>query len=662
MTVLEHVDNWIALGWLSHLDRAFVRFLQDQEPDVDDLVLWAGALVSHQLGRGEVFLDLEKLCRQPGLTLALPNEDDAGQFEHDESFDVLPKHQLEHWQSTLSQSSLVGLADGNTPLVLAGKRLYLRRYWQYQQILDQAIQQRLQPIRDTLPAAVQDDIKALFPESKEHPDWQKIACVLALRARFAIITGGPGTGKTTTLTKLLALLIKLANDESTTPHKLNILLAAPTGKAAARVSESISKALDRLEVSDAIKQLIPQKASTLHRLLGSRHDSRRYLHDRNNPLVADIVIVDEASMIDLEMMASLLDALADSTQLILLGDKDQLASVEAGSVMGDLCHGAENAAYDEQTRQWINPYLDNKLDNSAAAGSAINQQTVMLRYSHRFGEHSGIGQLAKAVNQGDVSSANDILSDSDTYQDLKHLVISDVADRRLKQLITQSDRKDSTRQGYGYYRDVIKQRPQVTVRPNSFDRAQESPVEGSDHSSPNDATQYNHWAKQVLDAFDTFQVLCALRRGPWGVEGLNQRIEQWLFADKLPALWYEGRPVMITRNDYNLGLMNGDVGITLKDSTGKLRVAFPSENSGDTVNIRWVSPMRLPDVETAFAITVHKSQGSEFNHVALVLPETKTPVLTRELIYTGITRAKDNFTLLESRADIFNQAIMATCK
>lgn len=662
MTVLEHVDNWIGLGWLSHLDRAFVRFLQDQEPDVDDLVLWAGALVSHQLGRGEVFLDLDKLCRQPGLTLALPNEDDAGQFEHDESFAVLPKHQLEHWQTGLSQSSLVGLANGNTPLVLDGKRLYLRRYWQYQQILDQAILQRLQPIRDTLPAAVQDDIKALFPESKEHPDWQKIACVLALRARFAIITGGPGTGKTTTLTKLLALLIKLANDESGPAHKLNILLAAPTGKAAARVSESISKALEKLEISDAIKQLIPQKASTLHRLLGSRHDSRRYLHDRNNPLVADIVIVDEASMIDLEMMASLLDALADSTQLILLGDKDQLASVEAGSVMGDLCHGAENAAYDEQTRAWINPYLDNKLDTTAVAGSAINQQTVMLRYSHRFGEHSGIGQLAKAVNHGEVAEANAILNNAKTYQDLSRLLLSDATDNRLKQLITHSDGKDSTRKGYGYYRDAIKQRPQVTVRPEPFDRAQESPVEGSDHSSPSDAAQFNHWAKQVLDAFDTFQVLCALRRGPWGVEGLNQRIEQWLFADQLPALWYEGRPVMITRNDYNLGLMNGDVGITLKDSTGKLRVAFPSENSGDTVNIRWVSPMRLPDVETAFAITVHKSQGSEFNHVALVLPETKTPVLTRELIYTGITRAKDNFTLMESRAEIFNQAIVATCK
>ena len=645
LSVIESVDKWINLGWLSHLDRAFVRFLQDQEADTSAPVLWAGALVSHQLDRGEVYLDLEKLCQQPGLTLAIPS-DDAWQAEADESFaelSALKVYNLKHWNTALSHSSLVGLGHGNTPLVLDGNRLYLRRYWQYQQTLNTAIQQRLQPIRDNLPEALQEQIKALFPDSPEKPDWQKIACVLALRARFAIITGGPGTGKTTTLTKLLALLIKLANAEANNARKLSILLAAPTGKAAARVSESISKALEKLNTSDDIKQSIPKKASTLHRLLGSRHDSRRYVHHRNNPLVADIVIVDEASMIDLEMMASLLDALPESTQLILLGDKDQLASVEAGSVMGDLCHGAENVAYDEQTREWIRPYAGEALSEPVAAGSAINQQTVMLRFSYRFGEHSGIGQLARAVNAGDVDQAQAILNDPAKYQDLSHVVLNDPADSRLKQLVSNNagvlnDGKPKSRQGYGYYLDVIQQK------------------------RPMDNSQYNQWAKQVLEAFDTFQVLCALRQGPWGVEGLNQRIEQWLFPNQKPALWYEGRPVMITRNDYNLGLMNGDVGITLKDSTGKLRVAFPSEDSRDEVKIRWISPMRLPDVETAFAITVHKSQGSEFNHVALILPETRSPVLTRELIYTAITRAKENFTLLESNADVFNQAILATCK
>ncbi len=646
VSVLESLDKWISLGWLNLMDRAFVRFLLDQDADASDPVLWAGALVSHQLGRGDVYLDLEKLCQQPGLTLAIPGDDD-NLFESDEAlaeFSELKAYNLEQWQAALNNSGLVGSGQGNSPLVLEGNRLYLRRYWQYQQILDQAIQQRLQPVRADLPEALQAQLQSLFAsKSPENPDWQKIACVLALRARFAIITGGPGTGKTTTLTKLLALLLKLANDESNNTRKLVILLAAPTGKAAARVSESISKALEKLAVPDDLKQCIPKKASTLHRLLGSRHDSRHYVHDRNNPLVADIVIVDEASMIDLEMMASLLDALPESAQLILLGDKDQLASVEAGSVMGDLCHGAENQAYDEQTRAWIRPYIDEALHEPDIVGSAINQQTVMLRYSHRFGEHSGIGQLAKAVNQGDAEQAQAILKDTARYQDLRRILLTHPADNHLKQLVlanagVDDNRKPNARQGYGYYLDVIQRK------------------------RPTESTHYNHWAKQVLDAFDTFQVLCALRRGAWGVEGLNQRMEQWLFPQQKPALWYEGRPVMITRNDYNLGLMNGDVGMTLKDSTGKLRVAFPSEDSRDDVKIIWISPMRLPDVEAAFAITVHKSQGSEFNHLALILPETRSPVLTRELVYTAITRAKENFTLLESHADVLSLAILATCK
>ena len=646
LSVLESLDKWISLGWLNLMDRAFVRFLLDQDAEASDPVLWAGALVSHQLGRGDVYLDLEKLCQQPGLTLAIPGDDD-NLSESDEAlaeFSELNAYNLEQWQAALNNSGLVGSGQGNSPLVLEGNRLYLRRYWQYQQILDQAIQQRLQPVRADLPEALQAQLQSLFAsKSPENPDWQKIACILALRARFAIITGGPGTGKTTTLTKLLALLLKLANDESNNTRKLVILLAAPTGKAAARVSESISKALEKLAVPDDLKQCIPKKASTLHRLLGSRHDSRHYVHHRNNPLVADIVIVDEASMIDLEMMASLLDALPESAQLILLGDKDQLASVEAGSVMGDLCHGAENQAYDEQTRAWIRPYIDEVLDEPATVGSAINQQTVMLRYSHRFGEHSGIGQLAKAVNQGNAEQAQAILKDTARYQDLNRILLTHPADNPLKQLVLANagvadNGKPNARQGYGYYLDVIQRK------------------------RPTESTHYNHWAKQVLDAFDTFQVLCALRRGAWGVEGLNQRMEQWLFPKQKPALWYEGRPVMITRNDYNLGLMNGDVGMTLKDSTGKLRVAFPSEDSRDDVKIIWISPMRLPDVEAAFAITVHKSQGSEFNHLALILPETRSPVLTRELVYTAITRAKENFTLLESQADVLSLAILATCK
>jgi exodeoxyribonuclease V alpha subunit len=638
--VVEHIKQWVDQGWLSQLDRAFVRFLFDQEPSASDLVLWAGALVSHQLGRGEVYLDLEKLCKQPELTLAISG-DDTLQSETEgvlNSLSTLKTYTLEQWKIALNSSLLVESGHGITPLVLDGNRLYLRRYWQYQQTLNAGIQERLLPVRDDLPETLQQQLQTLFPDSPEHPDWQKIACVMALRARFSIITGGPGTGKTTTLTKLLALLIQLASIESDNTRKLTILLAAPTGKAAARVSESIGKALAKLDIADEIKQHIPKKAGTLHRLLGSRHDSRSYVHHRDNPLVADIVIVDEASMIDLEMMASLLDALPTSAQLILLGDKDQLASVEAGSVMGDLCHGADNQAYDLQTRNWIERYAGIALE-AATTGSALNQQTIMLRYSHRFDEHSGIGQLARAVNNGNATQALAILSDSEKYRDLGHLVLSHPADKQLKQLVSANagalaDGKPERLQGYGHYLEIINKK------------------------RPMDNDHYPHWAKQVLDAFDTFQVLCAVREGPWGVAGLNQRLEQWLFPTQKPTLWYEGRPVMVTRNDYNLGLMNGDIGIALKDSNNTLRVVFPGEESG----IRWISPMRLPDVETAFAMTVHKSQGSEFNHVAMVLPETRSLVLTRELVYTGITRAKQNFTLLESQPHIFNQAVLATCK
>lgn len=622
------MDDWIARGWLSQLDKAFAGFLQDQDANAGELVLWAGALVSHQLGRGEVYLDLEKLSLKPDLSLAIA--DDA----NEQALCIFKAYSLNDWINELAKSKLIASGAGSTPLVLQNKRLYLRRFWQYQQTLDREIGLRLQPARDQLPASLQQTLQQLFSDNQEQPDWQKIACVLALRSRFAIITGGPGTGKTTTLTKLLSLLIQLAEDE-TGQAKLTILLAAPTGKAAARVSESIANALDRLQIPEAIKRQIPKNASTLHRLLGSNPDSRRFMHYRHNPLLADIVIVDEASMIDLEMMASLLEALPASTQLILLGDKDQLASVEAGSVMGDLCLGAEYAAYDQTTLQWIHHYSGETLKATGKAGSAINQQTVMLRYSHRFGEHSGIGQLARAVNNGDALSAQNILSDTSAYPDLKRLTLLDTADTQLKQLIMHAgDSRNSP--GYGHYLNII---------------FQQRPIHGN---------AYEQWALDVLQAFDLFQVLCPLRKGEWGVEGLNQRIEHWLFPAIKNTLWYVGRPVMITRNDYNLGLMNGDIGITLSDAAGKLRVAIPGNENNS--KIRWISPMRLPDVETAFAMTVHKSQGSEFNHVALILPDVRSPVLTRELMYTGITRAKQHFSLLECRGDVFAQAIGQSCK
>lgn len=634
------LDAWIAQGWLTQLNRAFVRFLQ-QQGESYPLVLWAAALVSHQLERGEVYLDLAALCSNPSATLAISPRWNAARAADDLSTDpwtYLPQAPLSEWLDALAHFSL---QHSNAPLVLAEQRLYLRRFWEYQQSVHHGIRQRITPSRGSLPESVLEHIHELFAApTNSLPDWQKIACVLALRARFCIITGGPGTGKTTTLTKLLALQLLLAQQEAASQQPLTILLAAPTGKAAARVSESIAKAIENLAVDAVIKQALPKKASTLHRLLGSRHNSRHFRHHRQHPLVADIVIIDEASMIDLEMMAALIDALPASTQLILLGDKDQLASVEAGSVMGDLCAGAETCAYDPATLAWIKQYAQQVLPANAV-GSELNQQTVMLQISHRFTADSGIGELARAVNRGDTQTAQRVLTQTQQYPDLLPEAETDYL--RLRRTPNSANanlllkKLTQAASGYGEFLHQVQQQPTT-------------------------AEAYDNWALTVLTAFDHFQVLCALRAGDWGVEALNQRIASWLLAEQANSLWYVGRPVMVTRNDYNVGLMNGDIGITLQDSAGRLRVVFPHEDPLADAKIRWLSPMRLPEVETAFAITVHKSQGSEFKHVALVLPETSSPVLTRELIYTGITRAREQFTLVESAATVFEQAVKSRRK
>ncbi len=647
------IKTWLKYAWLSHTDRAFVNFIAQQEPSPTDLLLWASALVSQQFNLGEVYLDLAKLSQnfETVLGISCTTEEQNA----DASLVKLKATALQDWIESLSNTSVVCLGEGSTPLVLSGARLYLRRFWQCQQLVDLGIQQRLQPCRTQLPAELKAQITQLFANTDQQPDWQKVACVLALRARFSIITGGPGTGKTTTLTKLLAILVQLLQAEAPEAHRLNILLAAPTGKAAARVSESINKAIADLKVAEDIKALMPTKASTLHRLLGTRSNTRQFNHHRHNPLVADIVIVDEASMIDLEMMAALLDALPEKATMILLGDKDQLASVEAGSVLGDLCQGAIEVAYDADTKAWLKDYAqeDFVAVKALTHNQAINQQTVILQHSYRFNKDSGIGNLAAVVNAGDVVKAQQILEDpqfTDLHPKLpvavKSLPITanaESADELLKHLVLANWGEKSYTvaelcQGYGYYRSIIKQRPKS-----------------------DEAAVINAWAKQVLKAFDTFQVLCALRKGQWGVEGLNERIQQWLLKDTKADLWYEARPVMITNNDYTLDLMNGDIGIALKDHTDKLRVVFPANDKEHVDGLHWVSPLRLPHVETAYAMTVHKSQGSEFNHVALVLPDTMSRVLTRELIYTGITRAKENFSLIETKAGIFTEALKVSC-
>ncbi len=673
------IARWAQRGWLRPLDAAFAGFLWREVADADPLLVLAAALASHQLGRGHVCLDLAATLADPALALSLPPEAADGE---DEGADDLPARvlaglELARWQRALDDPRLVGGGAGATPLVVRGTRLYLRRYWQYEQAVGAALDARLArsaALAATLPqAALRAALDALFPAAGSVPmpvpDWQKLACALAVRSAFAIVTGGPGTGKTTTVVKLLALLQALALSApapgGAPARALRIRLAAPTGKAAARLNEAIAGAvarlaLDGLAQGEAVRAAIPTTVGTLHRLLGSRPDSRRFRHDARNPLALDVLVIDEASMIDLELMAAVLAALPARSRLILLGDKDQLASVEAGAVLGELCAQAHRGRYTPATAAWLRAVSGEEVDAALvdSAGSALDQAVAMLRHSFRFAAGSAIGRLAAAVNAGAAEEVVQVLAASaGTQQALQWIVLDGEDDAVLRRLVIEGgaaergpsagaapgERGGVRRRGYRHYLEEMRRR-----RPS--------------HTAG--AAEIDAWACAVLQAHGEFQLLCALRRGPWGVEGLNARVARMLHAAGLiPAVdgWYAGRPVLVTRNDYALGLMNGDIGITLavpepageegaaEGGATRLRVAFAAgDGSG---GIRWVLPSRLQAVETVYALTVHKSQGSEFTHTALVLPERLAPILTRELLYTGITRARGFLTLATAGGD-----------
>jgi len=667
------LDGWVGRGWLRVLDTEFAKFLWREVPDADPLVVLAAALASHQLGRGHVCLDVAATLEDPGFALSLPPEGGEEPNGIDSPDAVFAGVSLEHWLRALDCPPLVGLGRGDTPLVREGTRLYLRRYWQYEQDVRAGVDARLAASKAlneaASPKTLRRTLDALFPSSegkREGVDWQKVACALAARSAFSVITGGPGTGKTTTVVKLLALLQSLAlaspqhDGESARP--LRIRLAAPTGKAAARLNESIANAvadlpLEGLTHGAAIRAEIPTSVSTLHRLLGSRPDSRQFRHHAGNLLALDVLVIDEASMIDLEMMANVLAALPATSRLILLGDKDQLASVEAGAVLGALCRRAQQGHYTAATCDWVEQATGERINASLydEAGTELDQAVAMLRHSYRFSYDTGIGELASAINAGEPVKVASILREGfadlqvvtlagDTEAAFRALVIDGGAQAASGQAEVASASGPTTlRRGYRHYLETLRKM---------------QPTRDADQ------TAFDAWAGAVLEAHREFQVLCAPRRGPWGVEGLNQGIACLLHEAGLISAtdgWYLGRPVLVTRNDYGLGLMNGDIGITLAlpasgEANWATRVAFPA---GDGSGIKWVLPSRLQAVETVYALTVHRSQGSEFTHAALVLPEASSPILTRELVYTGISRSRKAFTLVQQAdANVLEQSVV----
>jgi len=598
------------------LDRAFADFLQSQAPSSDHRHHALAALTSYQMGRGHTCLDLQGLQDQAAALLGWT----AMQAQ------ALPA------DLSAAVASLPWCVGEGAPLVLAGKapaqRLYLRRAYQAEQDVMHALRARLaQPLWETRGSIAH--LNALFPQAAQQADqidWQKVACAMAVRSCLTLITGGPGTGKTTTVVRLLALLTAQARaDQSASQKSLRIRLAAPTGKAASRLGESIQSALAQLPLALQIEP--PPAPETLHRLLQFTPD----VPLRELPqLTCDVLVVDEASMIDLEMMARLLAAVPLTARLILLGDKDQLASVEAGAVLAQLCEGADRGGYSATTADWIQAHTGQDVrgfGHSSDSSAALAQHTVMLRQSRRFDADSGIGHWAQAVNAGDVSAVKTLLTHGPSAQASPDGLFAPDVDLLHVQRLPHPAVAQIVQQGWSEWLLLLQ------------------PLRSSQ------AVCSDAQALELIQRFADFQVLCALRSGPWGVENLNQCISRWLGGEA--ERWYSGRPVMVTRNDPNLRLMNGDVGLCLPTAKG-LRVAF-----AQTGHVRWVLPSRLDAVETVWAMTVHKSQGSEFKHVMLVLPETPSPVFTRELLYTGITRAQKRLTLVLASQSVVLQATAA---
>lgn len=553
--------------------RLLARIDGDRCPELPMLA----ALVSWTTGQGHTCLPLSEVSRllsEAGLDGA-PFRDPAA------------------IRRALLASPAVGQPGEARPLVLdQADKLFLFRLYRDEETIAQALRLRAaMPVPDPPPeAAALLDLLFPAPADEASVDWQRAAAALTLCRRFVVISGGPGTGKTHTAARILALLAALS------PDPLRMALAAPTGKAALRLLESIRAA--RATLPPDLAAAIPDQAQTLHRLLGYRHHQPGFRHHAANPLLLDLLILDEASMIDVPLMAATLAALPPACRVILLGDRDQLASVEAGNLFGDLCG--------DGTLRWSADLVGRMRPLTAKAplpempatqAGALDDSLVILRASRRFSETSGIGALARAINSGDPAL-------------LAAALQAEAPDVHVEEA--------AGPEAAGWLRQWIEGHFLPLFTAGDPGRA--------------------------LDELGRCRILCALREGPAGVEGIN-RLTETLFRrngriagnDRL----YRGMPLLILRNDYDLGLFNGDTGILWPDRHGALHAWFSQPDS----ELRPVALARLPAWQTAYGLTIHKAQGSEFDRVLCMLPQEDAPILSRELLYTGITRARTHLTL-----------------
>jgi exodeoxyribonuclease V alpha subunit len=539
-------------------------------------------LVSKKLSEGHICFDLNEM------------------EEHIEELPLSYKDKIAD-KKELQNESLVALAnEEKQPFILHNDRLYLQRYFNYETIILNRIKELLETEESQKRERLQSlqehrhFIMDLFKNSHSEngvsskTDWQIAAAISTALNNFTIITGGPGTGKTTTVAKILAILFKI-NPE------LKVALAAPTGKAASRMAESLKAA--KLNVDDSIVQKFQLlEPSTIQRLLKFSYGSPYFKHNKNNPLNYDIVIIDESSMLDVALFAKLMDAIGPKTKLILLGDKDQLASVEAGSLFGDLCQAQQKLnLFSEERTAIVNSFISNNktqiTENNVEKNNShpLFEHVIELRHSHRYSDDKGIGKFSKAVIGNDESVIKTFMSNKDEQV----FIDSNYSPELLNQFI----------KGYENFM-----------------------LEKDIH--------------QALFKLNKLRVLCAIKEGEHGLKVINQKIEKYLQQKKIiniTGAFYENRPVIITQNYYDLNLFNGDIGIVRADENGDLKAWF--ENS--VKELKSFSPTYLTQCETVFAMTIHKSQGSEFDEVMIVLPDSPNiSILTRELLYTAVTRAR----------------------
>ena len=596
---IPDIDQLKSYGIFSDLDISFAKFIHRISDKKPPELFWSTLLLSYvSSSEGHVCLDLE------GVNSVFPAE------IVNKKIPALPP--IKKLTEIITQCSVVGKPAEFCPLILDGQLLYLQKFCHY----ENGIAEKLISIsKKNIEISDSDNLLKLldkyFPQEKKGINWHRIAAFIAATKQLCIITGGPGTGKTTSVVKILAILLELERD-----RELRVALAAPTGKAAARMDEAVNKAKDSLENFKDIHGEMPPSASTIHRLLGAIPRSHSFRYNEDNLLPFDIVVIDEASMIDLSLMAKLLNSQPDHCRLILIGDRDQLASVEAGSVFGDICKPGYLPVFSKSFRDNILPFTSNNLPNNTIkkATPDIADCMVELKKVYRF-----TGPLAECSNSVKKDEGGKTFS-----------------------IITKTDP------------EVI-QWKELTGGIHLSDSIKESVLQNWQAYLEADTIE------KMFSAFNRFRTLCVLRSGPFGVENINRLIKNILSKEGAispTSKWYTKKPVMITKNDYQMNLFNGDTGIVAPDpqDEGKLKAWFPPLTTDKKAAFRSFSPSRLPANETAYAITVHKSQGAEFDTVMLLLPDKDTPLLTRELIYTGITRAREKV-IIYGKEEIFKAAV-----